>query len=160
MACFFALEQNIPLILSLATTQCSLCLQLQKTRLIFKDAQCLFEASNFCSATGNTLFVCLWLCNAPVLNAFQVLQHSIQLLLNARFVGCSFCSCFVEASCFLSFVLDVLLFCDFLNFILFGLLVIRCRSGFFSRCHFNEPLGKIGLHNLQQANDASTTPLI
>merc|ERR1719325_369328 len=117
---------------SLCTTQCPFCPPLQEARLIFKDAQTLPQASKLCFTAPDTLFIRLWLCNAPVLYALQVLQHSIQLFLDARLVGSCLCERLVKASRFLGLVFDVLLLCDLLNFVVLGFLVIRCLSGLLS----------------------------
>ena len=90
---------------------------LQKRRLVAEDFQRTLQPSNLCLTSRCPLLVGLGLGNAAVPELDVVLHHGSQLCVGGLLVTTQFCDLLVEGFELLSFVLHILGFHGFRDFV-------------------------------------------
>merc|ERR1719424_788258 len=145
--------------LCLCTPESVLGCTLEQHSFALQNGERLFQASDLCGATLDSLLIGFCLGNAPLLDAGIVLVDSVQLLLHTSAIGSGLSGVFVKSLRFFRFVLGVLFFRCLGDRILLGGLVILVGSGLLCSDHLSKALGEIRLAHLKESNDATACPI-
>mmetsp|Transcript_71917 Transcript_71917/g.181773 ORF Transcript_71917/g.181773 Transcript_71917/m.181773 type:complete len:705 (+) Transcript_71917:148-2262(+) len=127
---------------------------LEENGLALEDGQSFLEASKFSLAPALALAVRVGLCGTHLLELGLVLQDCRELGLDTLAVRMGLRSRCIELGSRPGFIVDSLLGSRPVNLVRLGFLIVGglCRK--LGGHHLRDSFGKVGLHNLQHADDA------
>merc|ERR1740138_1242827 len=130
---------------------------LQEDGLTLQNRECLFQSSDFGLASLDPVGVALWLSDAPLFNALQIREDSIEFLLHTRLVRLGLSNCLIETLRLFRLVFYILVLRCLRDLVLLGGLLIFSHGGFLGCDHLGKPLGEVRLAHFEKADNSTTS---